>query len=353
MRVNEGYFSLDSLSRGARYFLGKDGFLPHLRDRFFWYLCPKIGIAASFPTHVDIEASNRCQLKCPMCARRAMEDVKEGLIDFNLFKSLADQCARKNVYSIKLSWRGEPLLHPDIFKMVRYAKDKKIKDVAFLTNLERLNDNMAEEMVESGIDWISVSIDGMEENYNKIRYPSKFADIVKKIKTINEIKNKLGKKKPMIRIQSIWSAIGEDPFTYKGFWMPLVDKINFIADQKRYEKVPDFPINCNFRCQSPWLRMFISCNGKVVNCAADYSEKNILGDATKESLEKIWQGPGYKALRVLHKTGAFVKFKPCITCDKRGLMREETVKRGNETIRFKTYIDQEFIKNAAKDYSQI
>ena len=346
MKVNEGYFSLDSLYRGAKYFLRKDGLFSHMRDRFIWYLCPRMGIVASFPTHVDIEISNQCQLQCPMCSRRTM-NTEGGLMDFALYKHIIDQCAENNVYSIKLSWRGEPLLHPDIFKMILYAKNNKISDVAFLTNLERLDDDMAHGLVESGIDWISVSIDGMDENYNKIRYPSKFTDIVRKIKKINEIKSKSGKKKPLIRIQSLWSAIKSDPFSYKEFWTPLVDKINFIADQRRHIKDMAFPVDPSFRCQSPWLRMFITWDGKIGNCQVDYNQANVLGDATKQSLKDIWQGEKYGALRNLHKNNGFTAFEPCASCHRRGAMQEEVVRKGRQIIRFKSYVDQEFLKEGS------
>jgi len=244
-----------------------------------------------------------------------------------------------------MSWRGEPLLHPDIFKMIRYAKEKRIKDVAFLTNLECLKDEGVRELVDSGADWFSVSIDGMEENYNKIRYPSKFNDIVRKIKMINELKEKLGRKKPAIRIQSIWSAIREDPFTYKEFWTPLVDKISFIADQKRFSGEGDYPVKENFKCQSPWLRMFIGWDGKVANCCEDFNETNILGDATKQPLKDIWNSPKYRALRTLDKQNKLTAVKLCAGCHKRGVMKEEVAVKGDQAIKFRVYVGQSYIKD--------
>ena len=51
--------------------------------------------------------------------------------------------------------------------MVSYAKHKGIKDVAFLSNVERLNPKLTEELIDAGLDWISISFDGMGEVYNK------------------------------------------------------------------------------------------------------------------------------------------------------------------------------------------
>jgi hypothetical protein len=42
------------------------------------------------------------------------------------FRKIIDECATRGVYSVKLSWRGEPLLNPHIVDMVRYAKEKGI-----------------------------------------------------------------------------------------------------------------------------------------------------------------------------------------------------------------------------------
>ena len=47
------------------------------------------------------------------------------------------------------------MLNPNLVEMIKYAKEG-IKDVAFLTNAELLTEKRVE-LVESGLDWISIS----------------------------------------------------------------------------------------------------------------------------------------------------------------------------------------------------
>ena len=78
-----------------------------------WHLNPKNQIIEDFPLHIDFEASKRCNLRCPMCARTLKiergDEFQEGDMDFNLFKKVIDQGAEKNLYSIKLN--SYELLH--------------------------------------------------------------------------------------------------------------------------------------------------------------------------------------------------------------------------------------------------
>ena len=46
--------------------------------------------------------------------------------------------------------------------MINYAKSKKIKNVAFLTNAELLTDKLTEKLLETELDWISISADGVD-----------------------------------------------------------------------------------------------------------------------------------------------------------------------------------------------
>ena len=341
MKLNKDYFRLSSKVTEIRYFLSQGHVFAHLIDRIKWHWCPKLHITPNFPSHIDIEASSKCQLQCPMCGQQRMDSKLKGDMDLALYRKIIDECATRRVYSVKLSWRGEPTLNPALFKMIRYAKDKGINDVAFLTNVERLNDEKIYELIESGVDWISCSVDGLYGTYDRIRYPASFEDIAEKIKKITGMRKKLGRQKPLVRVQSVFSAIKSNPAEYKSFWEPIVDKINFIADQIRQTDEKDFPTDPNFVCQSPWQRMCIAYNGKVTQCHSDYLEKNVLGDVKKQSLYEIWHGKPFKEVRKLHKAKQCYKLKPCSECSDRGKMEEVTINIDGSKHKILRYVGQE------------
>lgn len=335
MEINKDYFSLTSTLGRLKYFLSQDNIVSHTLDRIKWHILPKLFITPRFPTHIDIETSSRCQLQCPMCGQRKMNASLRGIMSFDLYRKIIDECNLHHVYSIKLSWRGEPLLNPNLFKMVRYAKDKGIKDVAFLTNVVGFSDNRIQELINSGVDWISCSIDGLYGTYERIRYPAKFEETVNKIKKIVALR----KDKPLIRVQTIFSAIKDNPTEYKNFWEPIVDKVNFIADQARQVNT-NFPRDLNFVCPSPWQRMCIDYKGRVAQCHADYLEENILGDVTKQSLYEIWHGEPFKRVRYLQRTKRALQQSPCKNCCDRGKMESLTITVDGKERSILSYVGQ-------------
>lgn len=341
VRINHDYFSLSSRWDNIKYFLSQGSLFPHLLDRVKWHYFPKYFIVPSFPTHLEVEASSACQMRCPMCKTTQM--IKDGIIfqgkiKFALYKKIIDDCANQPLYSIKLSWRGEPLLNPEIIEMIGYAKKAGIKDVAFLTNGERLHPQLTEKLVDSGLDWISISVDGMGEVYNNIRTPAIFEETFEKIKYMRSYRK--GKKKPLIRVQSVHSAIRGNELNFLKTWEGVADRVNFIADQKRSLNHKDYKHDPAYVCPSPWQRMCIAWDGKVVQCYSDYTEGNILGDVQKQSIKEIWLGEPFRELRTLMKTGKRLKTKPCRTCSDGGVTEDEEVHLGDRKIKAVHYRDQ-------------
>ena len=62
------------------------------------------------PQCVDIEIASICDLACPFCYRQYLA-TPDKYIKKDLAYRIIDQCAELGVPSIKLNWRGEPLMH--------------------------------------------------------------------------------------------------------------------------------------------------------------------------------------------------------------------------------------------------
>lgn len=311
MIINPDILFPETRWQKLKYFLKQGHLLPHMIDRFKWHHYPKWHRTAKFPTHLDLESTNACQMSCPMCYRHKM-DKPVGFMDFNLYKRLIDEGVRYNIYSVKLSWRGEPLLHPKIIQMVEYAKKKGVKEVAFLTNAERLNEDMAEGLIRAGLDWFSVSFDGLGETYNKIRKPAVFEETVAKVIYVAEYKQKHKLNRPFTRVQTIWWAVKDDPKKFMDFWKSKVDRVLFLANLETLGEKSSHDVN--FICQSPWQRMNIIWSGKVAQCHSDYPEFNILGDANTQSLYDIWHGKEFQEVRNLQAAKNRLKLESCRNC---------------------------------------
>lgn len=281
-----------------------------------WCEYPEKKYVSEYPLLVDIELSTICNLKCPMCYTISDEFgklVEKKLMDFNLYKKIIDEIKGK-VPAIRLSLRGESTIHPDLIKCVHYAKESGIPEVSMLTNCSLMEPEFFEKLLLAGIDWITVSIDGQGVVYEKIRYPLKFEDTLKKIKLMKEIKLKYDSKRPVIKIQSIWPAIMNDAEKFYNLFSPFVDLIayNPLVDFDIVEQVLEME---DFACPQPYQRLVVSSNGKVLQCACGPVNDEYIGDINTESVYDVWHGEKLNNLREKHKEiGGFKELKYCKNC---------------------------------------
>jgi len=331
------YFSLNEAFDRVRYFLRRKHLLRHLKDRLYFRIYPKLKVVPPFPTHVEVEAASACQMRCPMCYTTVMDDRLKGVMKWDLFTKVVDECAARGVYSIKLSWRGEPLLNKRIVDMVRYAKDKGIPDVAFLTNGERLTPEMADALIDAGLDWISFSFDGFKETYDVIRKPALFEETVARIKMLREKRDARGDQKPLIRVQSIFSVIKHDPIGFKKIFDGIADSVNFIADQIRDFEEGQIEHNPFYQCPIPWQRIAVAHNGKIHQCISDYAGQNILGDVNKKSLYKIWHDKPFRDLRKSFLTFRYLENAACRICTDGAVTEKVSVKLGTRQVPVTVY----------------
>ena len=95
-------------------------------------------------------------------------------MSMDLYKNIMQQIKILNIPSIKLNWRGEPLLNPNLIHMIQLAKENNVLDVAINTNATTLNETKSNEILESGLDSIIFSFDGgTKQTYEKLR-PGRF-----------------------------------------------------------------------------------------------------------------------------------------------------------------------------------
>lgn len=299
-----------------------------LLNRIQWYLYPHFKHVPDFPIHVDFEVSSICNLKCPMCYRPHRSDKNDGLMDFDFFKKAVDECARHGLYSIRLSWRGEPTLHPSLADMVAYAKKAGIKEVSFISNGVKLQGDLAHALVEAGLDYFSVSIDGTDKTYEKIRYPSKFPEIVSKLRNMRALREKTGKGFPRIRINSVWSAVEKNADEYFSIFSPIVDYITINPDYDHSSK--DSGINPAHVCQYLYQRMTVMWDGTVPLCICDKSKEVILGNIATHSLHDMWRGEVMQKTRQQQIEGKTDTIAPCTKCQ-RPLTKQLGDQRPNTT----------------------
>lgn len=297
---------------------GKGHLLPYLWNRVRWHIYPKFHMAGRYPDHVDLELSSSCNMVCPMCYTTTdifKKEVPHLNMDFALFCKIVDELAENDVYSIRLSWRGEPTLNKHFMDCIRYAKRSGIKEVDSLTNALRLTPEMFEELVDLQMDWLTISFDGTGETYEEIRKPAKFDEMVAKIAEFDQIKKRKKSGKPVVRIQGIWPAIAENPEAYFDTFEPIVDEVSVNSLLDYLHQDEDIEYIENFTCPVPFQRLVIGSDGRAFMCINDELGRNTIGDTKTQSIYDIWNGEPMQEVRNAHKQcQGYETFEPCKVC---------------------------------------
>jgi radical SAM protein with 4Fe4S-binding SPASM domain len=282
-----------------------------------WTQLPTKQIISEYPLLVDIELASVCNLKCPMCytiTDKFKEKVNAKLIDFELFKKIIDEIGGK-VPALRLSLRGESTLHPKFIECIKYAKEKGIKEISTLTNGSKLELDFFKKMVEAGIDWITISVDGLDEEYEKIRKPLKFQDTLKKISDIATYRKENNIHKPVIKIQSLWPAIKNNPTQFYDTFEPITDLIAFNPLIDYLQNDSEIVYIENFSCPQLYQRLVVGADGSVMMCSNDEENSHIIGDANIESIHDIWHGKKLNQVREIHKKkDGFLDIHVCKRC---------------------------------------
>jgi len=283
-------------------------------------------------------------MRCPMCYTLTDEfnqRVKKKFMDLELFEKIIDECSKYKAYSIRISLRGEPFLHQDVIPMIRYAKEKGIKEVSSLTNNLALTPKFFQEAIEAGLDWLTISFDGLGETYEWIRQPAKFEESYNKIKEYYTIKKNAHSYKPVIKVQTVWPAIKDNAKEYFAAFDPYVDDIaiNPLIDYLHKDK--DIIYLNKFTCPVLYQRLTIGSDGKILLCTNDESCLYPLGDVNKESLHKIWHGEKITRARQIHREHKGVELlEPCRYCYLPRKTEAVTEYCGNKKIVIDKYINR-------------
>jgi len=281
-----------------------------------WEKNPETFTAGNFPIHLDIESTNLCNLKCPFCTFLTVQEKwKRGLMDFNLYQRIIDEGRTNNLFSIKLSLRGEPLLHPNIIKMIKYAKKSGIIDIYFNTNAVLLSERISEALIESGINRISISFEGTtKEVYEKNRVGAGYGKVVKNIETLILCRERNKVAHPRIRIQTVLIPEMKDELNgYVSFWRERgVDEVAYLDFEQEPES--NETLSYPWVCSQLWQRMSIWYDGTILPCVHDTWGLMRFGNVKNLKITDAWNSELEKSCRNLHKNGKGELLYSCKTC---------------------------------------
>lgn len=341
--INKGNYSMDTPERDAQFEENRGELWPsgYAEYRRNWSEYAQKMHVSDYPLLVDIELSSICNLTCPMCYTTTdlfKQQVNTKRMDWELFKRIIDEIGGK-VPAIRLSLRGEATLHTKFIDAIRYAKQKGIKEVSTLTHGGKLTLPYFAKAARAGIDWITISVDGVGETYDKIRRPLKFNDLIRKLEAIKQYKSEHQLKRPVIKVQGIWPAIKENAQLYYDTLAPLTDLvafnplIDYLSNDKNIEYLE------NFTCPQQYQRLVIGADGLVMKCSNDEENHEVIGNINTETIYSVWHGEKMQAVRDMHKKSrGFMNSAVCRKCYLPRMTEDEVGAIGPRTFIVKNYV---------------
>ncbi len=121
-------------------------------------------------TALNVELTNRCNLRCSICPRRDAGARPDCDLDLETFKKIVDTTPGLRVL-LPFQW-GEPLLSPILIPAIKYAVAKGIR-VFVTTNGTLLDEKTADALVRSGLERLTVSFDGNPRTFESQRRSGK------------------------------------------------------------------------------------------------------------------------------------------------------------------------------------
>jgi radical SAM protein with 4Fe4S-binding SPASM domain len=267
------------------------------------------------PVAISAELTNTCNLHCRHCSSGSgLTRRKRGFMDIGLFNRVMTEL-HPYLYNVNLYFQGEPMLHPQFFSFV--ASCLKTHSIVS-TNGHFLSEENSEQIINSGLNKLIVSLDGVDqETYSAYRVGGSVDSVIEGLRNVARAKKKHGSSLK-IEIQFLVNRFNEHQIPEVkqlarsiraslslksmqilkkediALWMPSRRRF------RRYRiKEGEFAIKNSLpdRCARLWFNPVITWDGKVVPCCFDKDAEHIMGDLNEDSFHEIWNGPRYRTFR--------------------------------------------------------
>ena len=249
---------------------------------------------------IYVEITNSCNLKCSFCPENKREKLFMRLNEFeNIIKQIKDY-----TNLIALHVKGEPLLHPDLEKILKICEENDIL-VNITTNATLLEKNVDMLIASKAVRQLNLSLHSINKNENTDIY-----NFEQYIQSVFNATRKILKESKIIISYRLWNLenIEENGENYRILKeleneFKINDLVN-VAKKESFVKLaenaflnqdlefvwPSMDSNVISECGTCWgLRnqVAILVNGDVVPCCLDENGEINLGNIYKSTFEEI------------------------------------------------------------------
>ncbi len=348
--------------------------LPPPKNR---YIALKGLLRKKGPDEVKISIIRDCNNRCIMCGHWQDQKRKEKIITLEKFKILVNDLKELGIKKIRITG-GEPLLHPNLFGMIKLAKEQDLF-IEICTNGILVTEDMARKLVSARVDQVSISLDAGDEKlhdrirgnkgafersvqaFRHLRKHDPFLKLHCNTVIMNENYRNLDK------LVELAEEIGISHITLAPLkmYIPELEKLKLTKEQQKEfyfeiypalkEKARQVRINITplllegdqdqqldaftkerfgeyiykkYYCFKPLRRFDIKSDGSVLPCCGLLDDGLIMGNINQQSIIDIWNSKKYRQYRLSTRIPRHEQCLYCATYQHQNL-RDNRITRDN------------------------
>jgi len=304
-----------------------------------------------WPTHLQIEPTNLCNLQCRLCPVTEGLRRAKGHMTLDRFKRIIDETGDYVFLIILWDW-GEPFLNPAVYEMISYAKEKGLKLVSSTNGHMFAREEQAKKVVDSGLDTLIFAVDGITQaTYEPYRKKGDLKTLIQGIRNVVKVKQASRSETPLINfrfipmkhnehelplLKNFAQSLGVDLLTIK----TLNPHCEFVREEDRtflpqdtfyqrfkYDQKGERLRRKKNPCKARWNNPIIHWDEKVSPCTYDPHDDYTVGDLEIGELRDIWWGSALKDLRRQFRRD-YQQIKQCAWCSyafEGGTLSSETI----------------------------
>jgi len=304
---------------------------------------PRVNLADAvpldYPFTIFIEATNKCNFKCKFCPESFpdYEDIAGGISalqpdDFDIItRNISDLTGNRPIKTINFYMMGEPFINPHLTDYLRSLKEKRLVEKLIVTsNGSLLNSGRYQSIIDSGLDYLRVSIYGANDPEQQLNSQSSIplSKIRSNILGLKKFRDSISASKPYIYVKMIDSlsldlnaefldlffGVGDETVVEPRMNWDSPDGHNLSGLEESDLLQTDYFRHKKKACPFPFYTLIIHSDLTVGVCCVDWSKAINIGNLRDNTLRHIWSGDLLRELQIKHLSGRKNEIEACRSC---------------------------------------
>jgi len=275
--------------------------------------------AGRLPRLVEVELTTSGRV--PFAQTPFAREMPERNMTRDLFAKILDDLAAYDDVLLTLGGWGDPLAHPEVFDLLKLAREKGIYGLHLDTTGVLLDEEKAGQLLECDVDVVSARLAAnTAETYRALTGREDFEAVAANLERFLELQKETGRLWPFltVEIEKRVEIEGElidfwDRWSEKAAW-PLIRPFSTYCGQCEDRATVHLTLAERTGCRRLMKELVILADGTVPVCRMDFKAASPAGNVAGKSVEELWTSGRIAGLRLEQHDRKFDGFELCPDC---------------------------------------